>query len=153
MENYNEFRKITNRVPYSTIVIDYSDISSVVKKKGDFGRVIDKKVAEFEKEGIVTSSSLDYFENLVDEYINQLFAILENEHVNCKNTIGYLFRKRASDKIEFTNLLESLKAEISDATEEYKSVKKIYEKFNPISNGHLLGEKSKGSSAQEEENE
>lgn len=151
MENYSGFRKITNRVPYSTIVIDYGNISSVVKKRENFDKVLDKKIAEFEKNRIATSSCLDYFESLIDEHINQLLVTLENEHANCKNTIGYLFRKRASDKIEFTNLLENLKAEISDATKEYETIKEIHEEFNPIRKGNISGGMTKNNSAQENE--
>lgn len=137
MENYNGFKKITNRVPYSTIGIDYSNISTITKKGGNFEEILNKKIAEFEKKGITTSTCLDYFEDMIDGYIEKLLSILESEHLNCKNTVGYLFRKRASDKIEFQELLDSLEAEIASTEEEYNAVKEIYEKYNPLRNGKL----------------
>lgn len=153
MGNYNGFRKITNRVPYSTIGIDYSNISTITKKGGEFEKVLNKKISEFEKQGITTSTCLDYFEDIIDEYIEKLLSILEAEHLNCKNTVGYLFRKRASDKIEFQELLDSLEMEIASTEEEYNSVKEIYEKYNPLRNGKLITEESKKPSKEEGNNE
>lgn len=153
MENYNGFRKITNRVPYSTIGIDYSNISTITKKGGDFEKILNKKIAEFKKQGITTSTCLDYFEDMIDGYIEKLLSILESEHLNCKNTIGYLFRKRASDKIEFKELLDSLEEEIASTEEEYKAIKVIYEKYNPLRNGRLAAEDSKKSFAEEGKDE
>lgn len=140
MGYYDGFRKIVNRVPYSTIGIDYSNISAITKKGGDFEEIINKKIAEFEKQGINTSTCLDYFEDMIEGYIEKLLGLLESEHLNCKNTIGYLFRKRASDKIEFKELLDSLEEEIASTEEEYKAIKEIYEKYNPLKNGRLAAE-------------
>lgn len=149
MGNYNGFRKITNRVPYSTIGIDYSNISTITKRCGEFEKILNKKISEFEKQGITTSTCLDYFEDIIDEYIEKLLSILEAEHLNCKNTVRYLFRKRASDKIEFQELLDSLEAEIASTEEEYNAVKEIYEKYNPLRNGRLITEELKKPSKEE----
>lgn len=153
MENYNGFKKIKNRVPYGTIGIDYSNISTIIKKGGDFEEILNKKIAEFGKQGITISTCLDYFENMIDVYIEQLLSILEFEHLNCKNTVWYLFSKRASDKIEFKELLDSLEAEIVSTEEEYHTVKEIYEKYNPLRNSRLIAEESKITSTEENKDE
>ncbi len=153
MENYDGFKKIKKRVPYSTIGIDYSNISTIIKKGGNFEEVLNKKIAEFEKQGITTSTCLDYFEDMIDEYIENLLSILEFEHLNCKNTVAYLFRKRASDRIEFHELLDRLESEIASTDEEYNAVKEIYEKYNPLRNGRLAVEETKKFSEEEGKDE
>lgn len=153
MENYNGFRKITNRVPYSTIGIDYSNISTITKKGGNFEKILNKKIADFKRQGITTNTCLNYFEDMIDGYIEKLLSILEHEHLSCKNTIGYLFRKRASDKIEFKELLDSLEEAIASTEEEYKAIKEIYEKYNPLKNGRLAAEGSEKPSTGEGKDE
>lgn len=151
MEYYDEFDKIRKRIPYSTIGIDYTNINAITKKAGNFERSFNREITKLEKRGINIGTCLNYFEEMVDGYIKKLLSILEIEHLNHKNTIGYLFRKRASDQIEFQELLNALEAEIASTAEEYKAVKDLYEKYNPLKNGRLTGEDSKDDSAEEED--
>lgn len=153
MEYDKEFEKIRKRIPYSTIGMDYTDIYTIIKKAGSFEKSFDKEITRLENQGINAGTCLNYFEEMVDGYIKKLLSILEIEHLKHKSTIGYFFRKRASDRIEFQELLNDLEAEIVSIAEEYTAVKDIYEKYNPLKNGRLAGEDAKDGSAKEDSNE
>ena len=94
MGNYDGFEKIKRRVPYSTIGIDYSNISSIVKRDGYFEGLLDKKIIEFEGQGINISACLGYFEDMIDRYIETLLNALESEHLNQKNMIENVHQTR-----------------------------------------------------------
>lgn len=137
MKKNKELKKIVQRIPYSTISIDHQNIFSIVEKADDFEKVIDKKAKQLENQNINISTCPEYFENMVNKYIAKLIVKLESEHVKNMHVIGYLFRKRASDKAEFQELLNRLDAEIDSTKAEYEVIKNIAKKFNPLKNGKL----------------
>ena len=57
---------------------------------------------------------------------------METKHLNNKNVINNLFRKRASDEKEFKGFIGTLEEEIAETEEEYKYLKEIYDKENPL---------------------
>ncbi|MEY8326355.1 hypothetical protein AALB47_20985 [Lachnospiraceae bacterium 54-11] len=140
MKKNNGYQIIHKRIPYSTTNIDHQNILAIIKNTDDFEKDINKKMALFEKEGINISACSNYFENMVDKYIAQLLNKLETEHAKNMNSIGYLFRKRASDKNEFQEFLDRLDMEIVTTEVEYDKLKKIAEEMNPLKNGRLEAE-------------
>lgn len=142
MKVNKQFKKIIQRIPYSTISIDHQNIFSIVEKADDFEKIIDKKAKQLDCQNINISTCPDYFENMVNEYTAKLLSKLETEHIKNMQVIGYLFRKRASDKMEFQELLNRMETEIASTEKEYEAIKKIAEKLNPLKNGRLESEKT-----------
>lgn len=142
MKVNKELKKILQRIPYSTISIDHQNIFSIVKKADNFEKIIDKKAKQLESQNINISTCPEYFENLVNEYTAKLISKLETEHIKNMQVIGYLFRKRVSDKMEFQELLNRMETEIASTEAEYEAIKKIAEKLNPLKNGRLEAEKT-----------
>lgn len=143
MKKNKEFRNIIERIPYSTISIDYQNIFSIVKKADDFEKVIDTRMKRLESQNINLSACSEYFENMVDDHITKLLSELETEHLKNMHVIGYLFRKRAADKMEFQQLLERIEAEINSTQAEYEVLEKYIEKIDPLKNGKLEAESVK----------
>lgn len=132
MRKNKNFEKIRHRIPYGILSIDYYDFSTIISKADDFENIINKKTKQMKRQGIKIKICPEYFENLIEEYIFKLLRILEIEHLNSKNYLRSLFRKRASDKVELEKFLEDINEEISMTTIEYINIKKIYEEFNPL---------------------
>lgn len=150
MKKGNGFRNIVKRIPYSTISIDHKNLLSILEKASEFERDIDKKVRQMERQNINVSACPEYFENMVDTYTAKLLSELETEYVKNMRVVGYFFRKRAADKIEFLELLDRIEAEIVSAEEEYKMALKLAEELNPLKNGRLETKKLLNSQKEEE---
>ena len=69
--------------------------------------------------------------------MSRLTITLEVKHLNEKNTIENLFRKRAADEIQLKTYLHMLQEEIEQTKEEYIHLKEIYENCNPLNKGIL----------------
>lgn len=128
----NSFDKIRKRIPYGTLGIEFYDISSIIKNVGEFEVVIERRISQMKRQGVEIGNYSEYFADLIEEYIARLFGILETKHLNNKNVINNLFRKRASDEKEFNGFLEILDEEIEETQAEYDYLKEIYEKKNPL---------------------
>ena len=140
MRRNNSFRSIIKRIPYSTTSIDHQNILNIMEKADDFEKVINKRVKQLEHQNINISTCPEYLENMVDEYIAGLLSKLETEHVMNMHVIGYLFRRRASDKVEFQELLNRMETEIASTKAEYELIVKFAEEMNPLTNGKLVAE-------------
>lgn len=151
MKQHKGFQSVKKRIPYSTTNIDYQNILSILEKDDDFEKLIDKKISQLKRQGLNTSACSEYLENMVDKHASKLLRELEKEHINNMHLIGYLFRKRASDKIEFEDLLERLDEEIASTESEYETIKKIADEMNPLKNGRLVAEQSINSPKEEEQ--
>lgn len=133
----NSFKKIRNRIPYGTLEIEFYDISSIIKNVGSFEDIIDKKLARLKRNRSNASIYTEYLGHIVEEYVARLFSALEVKHLNEKNAIENLFRRRASDEIQLKAYLNALQEEIEQTRDEYIHLKEIYECFNPLRNGML----------------
>lgn len=140
MKNNSEYRMMYKRIPYSTTSIDHQNILGIIEKADNFEKEIDKKMTQFEKSGIDISTCPDYFEKMVDKYITKLLNKLEVEYANDMNRIGSLFRKRASRRVEFQEILDRLDTEIAVVENDYEKLRKIVEEMNPLKNGRLEAE-------------
>ena len=140
MKRNKGFQMVRKRIPYSTTGIDYQNMLSIVEKSEDFEKIIDKKISQFKRQGLNISASSEYFENIINRHTASLLARSEQEHINNMHSIGYLFRKRASDRIELQDLLDRLDEEIASTEIEYEAIKKIAEEMNPLKNGRLAAE-------------
>lgn len=149
----NNFDKIQKRIPYGTLGIEFYDISSVVKKIGEFEKVIDQKISRLKRQGVEIGNYSEYFENLIEEYITRLLGVLETKHLDNIKVINSLFRKRASDEKEFIGFIEALEEEIAETDEEYNLLKEIYEKENPLKKLIHNSEPIKDKEYQEEKDE
>lgn len=136
MKKKNNLKKIRNRILYGTMGIEFYDISSIIKDVGNFEDIIDKKLSHVKKKGNASIYS-EYFDCVVEEYMARLTSTLEVKHLNEKNTIENLFRKRASDEIQLKTYLHMLQEEIEQTKEEYIHLKEIYENCSPLSKGIL----------------
>lgn len=143
MRRNNNFHTVRQRIPYSTTSIDYQNIFSISKNADDFEKIINKKISQFEKQGINISACSEYFENMVDEYVAKLLSQLESQHASNMRMIGYFFRKRAADKIEFQELINRLEIAIASTEAEYELVEKLATELNPLKNGRLVAEQRK----------
>ncbi|MBD5456805.1 MAG: hypothetical protein HDR23_10155 [Lachnospiraceae bacterium] len=151
MKQNKGFQSVKNRIPYSTTSIDFQNILSILEKDEDFEKLIDKRISQLKKQGHNTSACSEYLENMADKYVAGLLRKLEKEHINNMHIIGYLFRKRASDRLEFEDFLERLDEEIASTESEYETIKKIADEMNPLKNGRLVAEQSISSDEEEEQ--
>lgn len=153
MTERSNFEKIRKRIPLGTLGIEYYDISSIIKKTGEFEDVVDQRISRLKGQGVEIGNYSEYFEDLIEEYITRLLGILEIKHLNNMNVIKNLFRKRASDKIELGGFLNNLEEEIAITIEEYNTLKNIYEKANPLEKMLQNKPVSPAKKEEEEENE
>lgn len=142
MKTNNGFHKIIKRIPYSTTSIDHQNILSILGSADEYEDTINKKISQFEQQGINISTCFDYFENMANEFIIKLLNQLETEHIKNMSTISYLFRKRASDKVEFQEFLNQLETEIATTKAEYDTLKRVADELNPLTNGRLSVERN-----------
>ena len=149
MGKNKSYQTVHKRIPYSTTSIDHQNILSIIGTSGEYEKEIDRKIAQFEKQGTNISTCSEYFDHMINEHTAKLQNKLEVAHANNMRLIGYLFRKRASDKIEFQELLDRLELEIASTEAEYEALKKITDQMNPLKNGRLTAEQVMDS--QEEE--
>lgn len=141
------------KISYSIASIDFQNIYTIVEKASNFEKDIDRRIIQFEKQGINISTCPEYFENMIDEHIARLLNKLETAHARNMHFIGRLFRKRISAKVELEDFLARLEIEIADTDAEFKALKKFAEEMNPLKDGRLVSEETITSPKKEVPNE
>ncbi|MCQ5142416.1 hypothetical protein [Enterocloster bolteae] len=152
----SSWKKIKNRIPYDIPQLEHYDSSSVIKTPDKFEILIDRQIKSLRKQGVDVAICPDYLDSFVENHIASLFNAIESKHRKNMDFIKNIFVRRAIDKKEFERLLSDYETEIASTYEDYKSVKELYEKHNPLRKGRLnldpFTEESKNQ-ATEEENE
>lgn len=149
----NSFDTIRKRIPYGTLGIEFYDITSINKNVGEFEDVLEQKISRLKRKGVEIGNYSEYFGDLIEEHITRLLGILETKHLNNKNVINNLFRKRASDEKEFKGFIGTLEEEIAETEVEYNYLKEIYDKENPLKKLLQKSESFKEKEETEEETE
>ena len=130
--------KIRQRVPYGVPKLQDYELTSYVRREADrLESLINRRVRQLKRQGIDISTCPDYLDSLIEAYIASLFSSLENRHRMQKSYIRTLFVRRASDKIEYENLLARLEEEIATTKVEYDIIERIYRENNPLYKGRL----------------
>lgn len=142
MNQSKKFNTEYQKISYSISSIDFQNILAIVEKASNFEKNIDRKIIQFEKQGINISTCPEYFENMIDEHIARLLNKLETAHAHNMHLIGRLFRKRISAKVELEEYLKRLEIEIADTDAEFKALKKFADDMNPLKDGRLVSEEA-----------
>lgn len=153
MNKNKRFDAVHSKLKYSTSTIDFQNILSIVEQASNFEQDIDKRIIQFEKQGVNISTCPEYFENMIDEHIARQLNKLETAHTHNMHRIGRLFRKRVVYKVEMEDFLERLEIEIADVEAEYKALKKFADDMNPLKNGRLFAEETISAQKKEDTNE
>ena len=128
----NNSPKIKERIPYGTPLIEPYNITSIIAKPEEIETVIDKRLARLQKQGVNINQCTDYLESIVEGYIAKLETTLEGQRASKKRFLTSILLRRASDRKDFVELQTALEAEIKKTEEEFKLVKMLREKCNPL---------------------
>lgn len=136
-DNANKFVHDVSHTATSTTQIN---LLEVVKDASHFEKDIQRKMLQFEKQGISGSTCTEYFDNMIDKYIAKLLSQLEKAHNDNANIIWQYLHSRACEKTRLEKLLERVEAEVNTTTLEYNALKLLVDKTDPLKSTMLQAE-------------
>ncbi len=129
-------KEVKHRVPYGVPKIPAYNNNSMKKSKS-IESLIDKKIKTLQQQGINVGMCQHYLDSIIDEHISSKLNELERAHRLNINLIHSTFLRRASDKVEFQELINLIETEISATEAEFNFVESLYKNFNPLYNGKI----------------
>lgn len=125
------------RLPYTASELELYPIdcdSSTMEK------TIDRQISKLKRRGVSMEDCKAYLNSLVDEYFTMQIAKLERSRSGLNGISSNHYIQRKADKEALKDALNALELKISETEAEYKAVKDLYSKYNPLSNGRLTEE-------------
>ena len=149
MKRTHTSNKSVQNISYSAASITQMNLRAVIENTSHFEESIEKKMRQFEKQGLSASACTEYFDSTIEKYTAKLLSQLETTHNDNANIIRQYFHRRAFEKVRLENLLRRLDEEIVETTLEYNTIKQLVDKSDPLKNAMSLSEDQN----EEDENE
>lgn len=149
MKRIHNSNKSVRNISCSAANITQMNLRAVIESAGRFEESIEKKMQQFERQGLSASACTEYFGSTIEKYTAKLLRQLKTAHNDNAYIIKQYFHRRAFEKVRLENLLRRLDEEIVETTLEYNTLKQLVDKSDPLKNAMALNENRQ----EEDENE